>query len=102
VLLCPHMNATYPDAVTYVATLLGLSYTVTLTILIVLAVWSLMWKGLGLWRSARNAQKWWFLAFLIINDLGILPIIYLLWFRNDKKRMMPPVAEASSDVVSAA
>ncbi len=90
------MNGMYLDPVTYIATLFGLSYEVTMAILIALAVWTIIWKGLGLWRSARNAQKWWFLAFLIINDLGILAIIYLLWFRSDKKRMMPAVADTSS------
>jgi hypothetical protein len=40
-------------------------------------VWSLVWKGLALWRSAQLSQKYWFIALLIINTLGILEIIYL-------------------------
>ena len=49
--------------------------------LTILAVWDLIWKSLALWSSARNGQKSWFIAILIINSLGILPIIYLIWFK---------------------
>lgn len=54
---------------------LGQSSLGLLIILVVL--WSLVWKGLALWRSARRGDKWWFIAFLIVNTLGILEIIYL-------------------------
>jgi hypothetical protein len=50
----------------------------------VLAVWSLIWKGLALWHAARNRQKTWFVVMLILNSLGILEIVYLLFFRKDK------------------
>ena len=40
-------------------------------------VWSLAWKGLALWRAAGRKDKWWFIALLIINTMGILEIIYL-------------------------
>ncbi|OHA89763.1 MAG: hypothetical protein A3C70_00695 [Candidatus Zambryskibacteria bacterium RIFCSPHIGHO2_02_FULL_43_14] len=39
--------------------------------------WSLVWKGFALWRSAELRQKYWFIAILLINTLGILEIIYL-------------------------
>lgn len=39
--------------------------------------WSLFWKGLALWHSARRGQNWWFLAMLVVNTAGILEIIYL-------------------------
>ncbi len=44
-------------------------------------VWEIVLKGFGLWYSAQGRQKWWFIAILVFNTLGILPIIYLLWFR---------------------
>ena len=45
---------------------------------ILLAVlWTLVWKGLALWRAAGLRQKWWFVAILIVNTLGLLDIIYL-------------------------
>jgi hypothetical protein len=47
-------------------------------LLIVLAVlWTLVWKGLALWRAAELRQKYWFIAMLVINTLGILEIIYI-------------------------
>lgn len=49
--------------------------------LIVLSIWMTIWKGLGMWHAARYKQKWWFIAILVLNTLGILPIIYLIWFR---------------------
>lgn len=43
-------------------------------------IWSLIWKGLALYRAGRNEQKGWFIALLLINSLGILEIVYLLFF----------------------
>jgi len=47
-----------------------------------LLVWSLFWKGLALWRSARMNHKGWFIALLIINTLGIFEIIYIIATRK--------------------
>ncbi len=47
----------------------------------------LLFKGLALWQSARHSQKWWFIALLILNTVGILPLIYLFFFRPDRKKM---------------
>lgn len=51
-------------------------------------LWSLPWKGIALWRSARNYQKGWFVAILLLQTLGILEIIYLAKFQKDQN---PPV-----------
>jgi len=40
-------------------------------------LWTLIWKGFALWRAALLRQKYWFIAMLFINTLGILEIIYL-------------------------
>ncbi len=45
---------------------------------ILLMIWSLIWKGVALWRSARLEQKIWFIILLVLNTFGILDIIYLL------------------------
>jgi len=47
-------------------------------------IWSIIWKGLGLWESARNKHLVWFIFILIVNSVGILPIIYLLIHRRKK------------------
>lgn len=51
----------------------------------VLMVWSLVWKGLALWKSSQNKEKWWFIALLFINTLGILEILYIYVFSKIKK-----------------
>jgi methionyl-tRNA synthetase len=47
----------------------------------ILIVWSIAWKGIGLWYSARYGQIYWFLVMFILNTAGILEIIYCLFFR---------------------
>jgi len=57
-----------------------------LTFLLVIAgLWDVFWKGWALWRAAQRGQKWWFVALLIVNSMGILPIIYLVFFSKKKK-----------------
>ncbi len=53
-------------------------------ILVVLLVWSVAWKGLALWHSARRTDYIWFIIFLFVNTIGILEIVYLFVFA--KKR----------------
>lgn len=48
--------------------------------LIVILIWSLIWKGVALWRSARTNQKNWFVVLLCVNTIGLLEIIYLWKF----------------------
>ena len=45
----------------------------------------LILKGMALWRAGRNYQLYWFIALLIVNSLGILPGIYLLFFQKKTK-----------------
>ena len=45
---------------------------------IVAAVWELTWKGFALWRAAKRNHSVWFFLLLVLNTVGILPIIYLL------------------------
>ena len=47
-------------------------------------LWTLPWKGLALWKAARNGHKWWFIALLVLNTIAILEIIYIFFF--SKKR----------------
>ena len=52
-------------------------------ILILLAVWDLSWKGYSLWVAAKSSQRNWFIALLVFNTVGILPIVYLAYFSKD-------------------
>jgi methionyl-tRNA synthetase len=43
-----------------------------------LIIWSIVWKGLALWRAARLRQVGWYIALLVINTVGVFEIIYLI------------------------
>lgn len=58
---------------------------ILILIVLVLAIWELIWKAFALWKSARKKQLGWFVVILIFNTAGILPIIYLLVTREKKK-----------------
>ncbi|NCO23349.1 hypothetical protein COW09_01625 [bacterium (Candidatus Moisslbacteria) CG12_big_fil_rev_8_21_14_0_65_36_11] len=52
--------------------------------LYLVVVWTIIWKGLVLWKSARSKDLWWFIALLVINTLGILEILYFFIFSKRK------------------
>lgn len=54
-------------------------------VLVALIVWTIPWKGLALWKSARNKQKIWFALLLIVNTLGILEILYIVFWQKKSK-----------------
>lgn len=53
-------------------------------VFLLLTIWSLIWKGIALWKSAGNKQRNWFIALLIINSFGILDIIYIFYFSSKR------------------
>ena len=46
--------------------------------IVILAVWSVAVKGYALWVAAGRGEKWWFIAILLINTIGLLELFYLL------------------------
>lgn len=54
-------------------------------IFLALIVWSVIWKGLALWKAARDGSKTWFVILLIVNTLGILEILYIYVFSKKLK-----------------
>ncbi len=54
----------------------------------VLAIWEVIWKGYGLWKAARNGHTGWFVAILIINSLGILPLLYIYVFGPKQEKQL--------------
>lgn len=49
-----------------------------------IVLWTLPWKGIALWKSARGNQQWWFIAMLVINTFAILEILYIFVFPKKK------------------
>lgn len=39
-------------------------------------------RGFALWKSAKRDQNIWFIALLLVNSMGILPLIYLVLNRD--------------------
>lgn len=56
-------------------------------VLYLLFVWSLIWKGIALWRAVKLDQRNWFIVILVINTLGILELIYLFGFAKKKIKL---------------
>jgi divalent metal cation (Fe/Co/Zn/Cd) transporter len=48
-----------------------------------LIIWDAIWKLIACWYAARNDQMAWFIVCAVVNSLGVLPIIYLLWFQKE-------------------
>ncbi|PIZ44833.1 hypothetical protein COY31_01720 [Candidatus Wolfebacteria bacterium CG_4_10_14_0_2_um_filter_39_18] len=52
-------------------------------------IWSIIWKGLALWKASRLGSKPWFVVLLLVNTAGILEILYLYIF----SKKVAPVKE---------
>lgn len=42
-----------------------------------LILWETFWKIFGLWKSAKQGDKLWFIAIFVINLFGLVPLFYL-------------------------
>ncbi len=61
----------------------NLGFGIGMIVLIsLLALWDIIWRGIALWKSARNNHKGWFVCLMIFSTIGILPIIYILTHRD--------------------
>jgi hypothetical protein len=49
----------------------------------IIIAWSLAWKGIALWKAARNKSIVWFIVLLVINTLGLLEIVYIFLFSRE-------------------
>jgi hypothetical protein len=58
-------------------------------LLAVLVIWSLIWKGIALWKAARNSHTAWFVILLLVNTAGILEIIYIYGFNKKHSASVP-------------
>lgn len=58
---------------------------VEIAVFAILFVWTLVWKGIALWKSAKLNNLVWFIIFLIpMNTAGILEILYVFIFSKLK------------------
>lgn len=54
-------------------------------IIYALLAWTLPWKGIALWKAAKNDNKTWFVIIFLINTLAILDIVYVVFFEKKKE-----------------
>ena len=60
--------------------------TIFITCICVLTLWEVIWKGVALWKAARNNDLAWFICIIVFNTVGILPIVYILMNRNKTQK----------------
>jgi hypothetical protein len=53
-------------------------------LLAIAIIWSLVWKGIALWKAGQNGSRLWFVVLFLVNTLGILDIIYIYAFAKRK------------------
>lgn len=57
-------------------------------LLILIFLWSLPWKGVALWMSARRGHLGWFIVLIVLNTLAILDILYIFVFSKWRKKKL--------------
>jgi hypothetical protein len=65
---------------------LGLDQNQLFFLIVAIAIWTIPWKGVALWRAARNGSKIWFIVLLVFNTLALLEIIYIFFFSKKKRQ----------------
>lgn len=70
-------NEVFGNFVNGVAMKIGISPTAILLILLIILIWSAVWKLLAMWKAAKKDSWIWFVAFALLNTVGILPILYI-------------------------
>jgi len=61
--------------------------------ILILVFWTVIWKGLALWKAARRGDRNWFIALLVVNTAGLLEILYVYFFskKSGQKQNGPVV-----------
>ena len=81
------LNSTDPKLMYQgLADFFGISMGAFYFILALVGIWTLVWKGLAMWKSSKKNQMIWFVVFLVINTVGILEILYIFWLSKIKFR----------------
>lgn len=53
------------------------STNASLMLILLLALWTLPWKAIALWKAARRKETVWFVILMILNTIGLLEIVYI-------------------------
>lgn len=77
------------DLYALIAANLGINPLLLVILLVAIGIWTLVWKGIALWKAGKAGHKIWFIAFIItsppfISELGILEMLYIFVFSKIK------------------
>ena len=64
--------------------LIEIQWGIPIWLIAIILVWSLVWKLLALWKSARKTHVAWFIILALVNTVGILEILYIYVFSEMK------------------
>ena len=68
------------------ADFLGIELETAVILISVIGIWTIIWKGFALWKSARKSKMIWFIILLVVNTIGILEILYIYVFSELGKK----------------
>jgi hypothetical protein len=54
--------------------------------IVVVSLWTLVWKMVALYTAGKTRQKGWFIALFLINTVGVLEILYIGFFAKSEAR----------------
>jgi len=54
-------------------------------VIVILGIWSAVWKGIALYKAGGNKSIPWFVVLFLVNTLGILEIFYIFVFSKGSK-----------------
>ncbi len=63
------------------------NYATFIVLIICIAIWDLIWKLTAMWKASKRGSKGWFVVLMVLNTMGILPILYHLCTK--KKKVSP-------------
>ncbi len=66
-------------------------------LLLLVGIWTLPWKGVALWKAAKNNDKTWFIILLMTNTLAILEIVYIFIFSKKKEKENDDIIHTTLD-----
>lgn len=70
----------YEDIYVTLGEYLGVTAGAALVLVMILSIWTLIWKGLALWKASKKNSIPWFVIILVVNTVGILEILYIFIF----------------------
>ncbi len=77
-----------------------LDETTRIIIISAVLLWTIPWKGVALWRAARNQEKIWFIVLFLVNTLAILEILYIFIFSKKNKRKVVSGVKSIREIIN--